>query len=363
VINNPLAFLGSNVRSYKGAELLPERTVPENSYTEELIEYRTIIANDGTRYSPAQKKGGVLIGSVKVDLGYQDAASEFTSQAYDALIRLLEQETGRQGVEGGEVSRSTIQAMASMTNWSDVTLMRPLLEVIEKQRWQAIIDGSVVRSGDNGYTEIVSYPNPTSHRVSAGGNWSNDSYDPYLDIMAQFELLAAKGFVINRILTTQAVISILAKNAIMRARCGHITVKASDNTVNNTPAGRASLDRINEQLRSDGLPALERYDLQYRTNTGTTKFMSSTVSGEVFVMVCTTGRDQTIDRGDLEPLIIPNTLGYAAIGRAAGQSGPGRAQYVRFVDGKPPRVEGQSWQASLPVIQSPEAIAVIRGIQ
>jgi hypothetical protein len=49
---------------------------------------------------------------MKVELGYQDVASEFTAAAYDALIRLLEQVMGRQGVEGGDVTRTEMQAMS-----------------------------------------------------------------------------------------------------------------------------------------------------------------------------------------------------------------------------------------------------------
>jgi hypothetical protein len=86
-----------------------------------------------------------------------------------------------------------------MIDWAEVTLNRPLLEVIEKQRWQAIIDASVVRIGDNGYGETVTYPNPTGHRVAAGGTWSDNAYDPYADIMALAEVLAVKGYVVNRI--------------------------------------------------------------------------------------------------------------------------------------------------------------------
>jgi hypothetical protein len=362
VINNPLAMFGTKARAYKGAELLPEVQKPENAYTEELIEYRTLVANDGTRYSPAQKKSGVITGSMKVELGYQDVASEFTAAAYDALIRLLEQVTGRQGVEGGDVTRVEMQAMSQLIQWAEVTLNRPLLEVIEKQRWQAIIDASVVRIGDNGYGETVTYPNVTAQRVAAGGAWSDNTYDLYADIMSLAEVMAAKGYTVNRILTTTNVRSIMTLNTKMANRAGRVRVQASDNTVINAPAGRAQLSRLNDLFSSDDLPPIELYDLQYRTNAGYTKFMSSTVSGGVMVMVCTTGRDQTIDRADAEPIRLENTLGYVGVGRAAGQATPGRVSKIQAFDNKPPRIDGEAWQSSLPVIMDPEAIGVIRGI-
>lgn len=361
VINNPLAQFGSKARAYKGAELLPERQVPENRYVEELLEYRTLVANDGTRFSPAQKKSGVITGTMNVELGHQDVASEFTAAAYDALIRLLEQLIGRQGVEGGDVTRAEMQAMSRMIDWAEVTLNRPLLEVNEKQRWQAIIDASVVRVGDNGYTETIAYPNPSGHRVNAGGTWSDNSYDPYADIMALAEVLAVKGYKVNRIVTTTDVRSKLTLNTKIKERVGHVRIDSSNNAVNQ-PAGRAQLERLNDMLSSDGLPPIELYDLQYRTNSSYTKFVSSTVSGGVFIMLCTTGRDQSIDRGDAEPIRLENTLGYTAIGRAAGQSGPGRVQKVQAFDNKPPRIEGEAWQAALPVVLDPEAIGVIRSI-
>jgi hypothetical protein len=61
--------------------------------------------------------------------------------------------------------------------------------------------------------------------------------------------------------------------------------------------------------------------------------------------------------------VVGDTLGYTAIGRAAGQSNSGRVIKVRPVpDKKPPRVEGEGWQASFPVLADPEAVTVITGI-
>jgi hypothetical protein len=61
-------------------------------------------------------------------------------------------------------------------------------------------------------------------------------------------------------------------------------------------------------------------------------------------------------------LIVPDVLGYQAIGRAAGQSAPGIPTFIEFVNGKPPGIRGQIWATTLPVIQDPEAIFVITGI-
>ena len=82
------------------------------------------------------------------------------------------------------------------------------------------------------------------------------------------------------------------------------------------------------------------------------------------VFVCTTGRNEELS-GPLSdsqsPLIVPDTLGYMAIGTAAGQDSPGRVLELEAITNKkPPRIEMEGWQTSAPVITEPEAIGVIR---
>ena len=340
---NPQAQFGIAPRRYLGAELLPERNVDENAYREESIIYRTVIANDGTRYSPAQKKGAALIGSFLVELGNSDIATEFTSRDYDALLKMLN-------------SRPTMDAAATLINWLDRTVNLALIEKNEKQRWEAIVSAAVVRSGDNGYTETVSYSNPANHRAAAGGTWSNDSYDPFTDILAMADLLESKGYTVGRIITSRTVLSILAGNDKVKARTGVATINASGQI--SATAGRATRDAMNLALERDGLPAIETYDLQYRTQTGTGYFLSRSA----FVLVATTGQDESIDLGDTNSLMVQNTLGYTAIGRATGQAAAGRAIRMEPKQDKPPRIEAEGWQTSLPVITNPEAIAVISSI-
>jgi hypothetical protein len=340
--SNPAAQFGVAPRAYLGATLLPERTVPENAYREDGIRYRTVIANSGTRYSPAQKKGADIIGSFLVELGNSDIAREFTSRDYDALIRML-------------MSRPTMDAAVTLTRWLD-TVNLGLVELNEKQRWDAIVDASVVRTGDNAYTETVTYSNPASHRAAAGGTWSSDAYDPFTDILAMADLLASKGYTVGRIITSRPIVSILSGNDKVKARTGVATINASGQIT--ATAGRASLDAINAALSRDDLPPIETYNLQYRTQTGTGYFLKR----DVFLMVATTGRDETLDMGDGEPLVVNDTLGYSAIGRAAGQAAPGRVLRAEAKQDKPPRIEAEAWQTSLPVVTEPEAITVIHTI-
>jgi Phage major capsid protein E len=347
---NPLAQFGRPTRRYIGATLLPERPVMENQYEELGIRYRTVIANAGTRYSPAQKKGNEIIGSFDVKLGHSDIANEFTGRDYDALIRLL------QRIASGQSNLSE-NAIAAVTGWFDSTIVLALKEFNEKERWDAIVDAQVVRQGDNAFTETVNISNPAGHRVNALGQWSDDSYDPFDDIFAMAELLFSKGYTVNRIITGQDVIFKLGKNAKVRAAVGMHTVATAGGAVQQV-AGRATPQQINAYMGENNLPPMEPYNLQYRRQDGTDYFLKR----GTFVMVATTGRNEEIDRGDNEILTMENVIGYEAVGRAAGQAMPGPASDVKAQTDKPPRVEAQSWQTSFPVIVEPEAVGVIKEI-
>lgn len=342
ISRNPLAQFGVPARRYLGAEILPEQTVEENAYREEAIRYQTIVANDGTRYSPVQMKGGELLGEFLVELGESDIGRELTAREYDALVRALN-------------SNSDMQAIQRLLGWSDTVLNQALIEHNERQRWQAIVSALVQRRGDNNYEEDVLYSDPAGHRSNAGGAWSNDSYDPFDDIMAKAELLAGKGLTVSRIFAGLPVITILSNNAKVQARVGLPVINATGTIV--VAQQRASHAAVNGALAANALPPIEQYDLQYRSQNGTGFFLAR----NVFVMVCTTGRDVNIDLGD-EQRLLPDTLGYMAIGRAAGQASPGRVIRVESFTNKPPRVEGEGWQTQIPVIMDPEAIGVIGAI-
>lgn len=59
--NNTAAQFGPRQRPLLGATLLPERLVEENQFTEENIQYRTVVANDATRYSPHSGRAEVSL--------------------------------------------------------------------------------------------------------------------------------------------------------------------------------------------------------------------------------------------------------------------------------------------------------------
>jgi len=350
IARNPLAQFGVPNRRYIGAELLPNRTVEVNNYIEEFIRYRSIIANAGTRYSPTQKKGGALTGVMQVNLAESDKAAELTGRDYDALLRIL-------------ASNDSMTAIAAITNFVELTINVPLEERLEAWRWQAIVSAAVTLSGDDSYTETINYSNPSGQRAAASAAWSTATTDPFADIFAMVTLAASLGYTITRIITSRNVASIMGNNAKVQARTGRLILNVGTGGVA-VASGRSSLLELNAALALDGLPPIELYDLQYRTETGTTRFMAS----NVMVLVAETGRDPALDLGDtaqLAPEILDrltNTVGYTAIGRPVGQSEPGRVIRSEFFPDKPPRVWAEGWQTALPVITSPQAIYVINSI-
>lgn len=346
IARNPLAQFGTRVSPRLGAEVLPNREVPENRYLEDAIRYRSVIANAGTRYSPTQKKGGDLVGEFDVTLAESDIAREMNGQMYDALLRFLR-------------NNASMEAMASVTNWLDTSINQALEDVLELWRWQAMTLASVTLQGDNGYLETVAYSNPTGHRVAAGGAWSSNAYDPYGDILAGVQKLSDKGYQVGRIYAGRSVINKLLLNANIRTRAGRISVNPSAQIVATT--GRVTLSDLNGIFAEDGLPQVIEYNAQYRTQTGSGYFLDRAT----MVMVAATGRDTEVVLADtINPAIelLTDTLGYTAIGRAAGQPTPGRVIRSEFKADKPPRIEAEGWQTALPVITEPEAIFVINTI-
>lgn len=348
VTRNPIAQFGPATRRYIGAELLPEQTTTENAYEEDMIRYKTIIANDGGRYSPAQRKeSGEIVGSFLVILGDQDIKREFTGRDYDGFVRLLN-------------SRPSYDSVLQLTGWVDTAVNRALIELSEKHRWDAIVAASVVRQGDNGYQETVSFPNPSGHRVNAGGTWSSNAYDPYPDIIAGAQKLWDKGYTVGRILTSRKTVGILSKNTLMINRTTGRLFTQPGGTIGITGQGRTNLDAINALLAADGLPGIETYDLQYNTQTGSARFMPD----NVMCFFAMTGRDQAVVEQTQGTVleVIPDTLGYQAVGRAVGQGDPGRVIKMYPFDNKPPRITAEGWQTSFPVITEPEAMFVIQSI-
>lgn len=348
------AQFGSKTRRYIGAEILPERPVSENNYIEEQINFRTIIANAGTRYSPSQKKGGAYSGSFPVHLAHQDIAAEFTARDYDVLVRLLK---GAAAYAGPLVqSQPGMTAVSTLTNWFDTVVNRALIETLEVYRWQAMVIGTVTLTGDNAYNDTVAYPRYADLQGAAAGNWSDNTYDPWTDFTARALAFANRGMSVSRIIMGRQAFNKLAMNTLVRTRVGR-AVLSPTGQIKGT-IGVANHAEINSQLQADGFPPIELYDLMYQTELGAKFFLDRTAC----VLVGATGRTEVVDLGNAQYETIENTLGYTAVGIAAGQSTPGRYLRSEHKDNKPPRIEAEGWQAALPVITEPEGFGTITAI-
>lgn len=348
ITTNPLAQFGTKNRAYLGARYLPERKVNTNAFRETKISYRTVIANNGDRYSPAQKKNGKLIGHFDVILADNDIADDFTGVEYDALIQFISPIVGP--VDGNAVvSRAGLQ----LQNWVDKAINLPMVELNEKQRWEAMVNKAVVITGDNGYVETINYPKFNDLTLT-GGDWSDDTFDPWTDLTALVLAMSARGVTIRELAIGRQLLNIFMKNAKVRARTSTVVVSTSNTIVGTSGVG--DITSTNAALARDGLPPFTLYDLQYRTQTGGGFFLPR----NALVAIGASEDEEVIDLGDGQFETVEGTLGYQAIGRGVGRPAPGRYILVESKEDKPPRVQAQGWQTSLPVIQQPELIGVIK---
>lgn len=350
IATDPAVQFGTPNRRYVGAEILPERQVTVNMYRENKISYRTVVANHGNRYSPAQRKGSKFVGHFDVILSDSDIADEFTAAEYDTLLQMITPLTG-----AIDASQPALAAVAQLSRWMDKGINLPMIELNEKMRWEALVDKKVLCRGDNGFKEDINYPSFAELTFNAT-DWTDDTVDPWDDIYKMMQAFAARGVRISRIVTGLQVVQIMAKNAKVRARAGHITV--ANGQITNVQ-GFATLAQMNVALQSDGLPAIETYDLQYRTQVGSKYFLKR----DKMVFIGSSDLDETLDLGEGQFETIEGTLGYLAVGRAVGQSSSGRYLRMEAKSDKPPRVDGEGWQTSLPVITEPELVGVIGGIK
>jgi hypothetical protein len=355
LVNAPDLQFGTNEQPYLGASFLPEQTVNANFYEESAIRLMTTIANDGARYAPVQQKDvGEMWARWDVKLADSDIGANFTSRDYDGLLEMLK------ALNDGVTPASNPQMAAAanvLMNWVDVRITRALTDLNEKQRWDAIVGAQVIRRGDNAYTETINYINPAGHRVAAGGTWSDDAYDPWPDIVAAADLLTSKGYTVNRIVCPLAVRRILEGNTKIANRFASRTAVVISGLPTDMNLNRMNVDALSAGFQRNELPSPETYDRRYRDGTGLHTFLPS----GTMVFFATTGRDVTVPilTGDR---FLPDTSGYFAIGRAAGQASPGRVVRVTPYGNKPPRLEAEGWQTTLPVITEPESMVVITGI-
>ena len=293
IMLNSLSQLGSvsmlNMnRELIGAKLLPDQMRYRNEYKEQAVRYRTVVATDGTPYTPAQLVKGAMVGSMKVELGHHDVKVEMDASQIEALEELIQMEAESRGESAAE-----LLAQQQLLNWVDTSVNMSLQFKKEWQRWQAIVDAQVSRVFPGGITETVSFPNPTGSRFNAGGVWSNDAYDPMEDIMTACNRLWGLGFNIDRFITSTNVVSNMATNEKIRTRAGYLST--SGGAVLPVSISGYGLADVNAAIRrsssgNNALPDITTYDLQFPTQTGTSYFLPR----NCFVIIGSTGEDRQL---------------------------------------------------------------------
>lgn len=351
--NAPDAQFGTPTETYYGAGILPERGVDGNVIEDESIRYRPVIANDAARYSPVQlKESAAQFGSMLAKLADQDIGKEFTAQQYEAVRRLL----GR---------GSSMEAQARLLGWLDQEVVQALLRLNEKHRWSAIENAYVQRVGDNGYVETVAYPDPAGHRRQIAASWelmtgAVSTNDPFVDLEGIFEDARDAGVVFSRaIMSTRVQFKLLRNTHVAdRAQFGGMGFVPPNDGILRAPLAAPGLVSA---FATIGLPAPEIFDGTYWDidDNGIARRMRYT-DEEKIIFIGQSGRQETYEPQDGDPFTVTGTLGYHAIGTAAGQDAPGRiVNVIPETRRKPPRLDCEGWQTSLPVIEDGELIFVL----
>jgi hypothetical protein len=364
---DPNAQFGSEDQPMLGARFLPEQLKTENAYEETQVRYRTQPALDGSRYSPAQmQESGHLIGSVKVEVGYTDTASQLTGQDHDGLIKLL--------MRGGDV-----EALAQAIRWSDTALVQPHTIKNEIQRWQALVLGTVKRRGSDGYVEDVPFYVPAGHRpvveggtIAAPQGWYLDSYDPLEDIAAGVEKLEDLGYAVTDMVCTGKLTGVLRRNGEIAKRNSNVIINAAG-TIASTSA-RVTMRQLQSILADEDFAQITKYNSGYESPTGFKRFLdiAPNADRDYFVIIGRSQRqwdmatdyagavDSQVGNFADGAITLNNTLGYYAVGRNVSQSAPGRTIHTEVQQRKPQGLYGESYQAGIAVITEPQAIFVIQ---
>jgi hypothetical protein len=347
--NDPTLQFENGGQNLLFSSVLPERQVAQNSYRDWGIRFKTMIANDATRYSPPQIKNGMLIGSVQVEMGEADAAGAMDMQFYEHFLQTLDRGSSQEGA---------FQLLRFFEN----TVSRPLAILRERHRVDAVCQGYVERRGANNFYERVDFPKPAGHRATVPSGTTaapTGWYDPDHDILGTLKMfkkmLAKKGYRISRIITTEDILSdcIIPNNAI-RAY-GVMTVTAPGGNQGFELQTRPEAQAMINAFAAIQVPVPVTYDAGYSDQLGWQPFMKNK-----FVILCQTGRQAEVRIDGEEPaLLLPNTIGYYGIGVATGQLAPGVRYKVDSKDGKDANIYAEGWMSGFPIIQDPEAFAVL----
>lgn len=355
IATDPRVQFGTERRPLLFARFLPVVRTETNTLVNEILRFGDLlVADDGTPLSPPQIKRPPAAGlPMTTRLGHIDIAVQMTPEEMKKLGNLL---------NGSD--RSVAQAFVS--RWL-TTNVRLAIEVkAELQRAQAIADAQVSVTNKDGDTLVINIPNPAGHRVTVPSGtvavpagWYAPTFDPFVDsILPMKRFLNGKGYTIQAIIYSSRIEGVLMSNPtiINRAGGGGIIVNSLGQI---TPiVGSTSETGLGNLFRSFGLPAPTVYDRFYSTQIATYRYFDDSK----MIFICDTGKDREIEymtEQGMKRELLGDTLGYYGEGISDGQLTPGTVITLKTSDVKPVGVYCEGYREGFPVIEVPEAIAVI----
>lgn len=137
------------------------------------------------------------------------------------------------------------------------TLVNGVLARAEAMKMEAVATG-VITLNENGIVGTIDYGVPADQKIVLSGT---DLFtDPAVDIIGQLQewsdLMRAKGIVVTRAITSNAVIRLMGNNADVRS------------AVLGSGAGVVSLNALNDFFAASGLPQFISYDEMYNKQNG-----------------------------------------------------------------------------------------------
>lgn len=353
--SDPRISFGTDRRPLILSQVLPNRADASNVIIEDIVRFGQLIANDGNPLSPPQKKAPPVASlPMTVRLGHIDISTQMSAKDWKALGNLI-----------SGTDRSVAESFVA--SWL-IRMVRLAIESkAELQRGQAIADAAVTVSPMDTDPFTVQLPNPDGHRVTVPSGstttpsgWYDSTYDPFVqDILPMRQLLSDKGYAVTRIIYSSRVQGVLLSNeTVTRRTPGGVNITVSASGQLQSVVGASSVAALNGVFQSFGLPVPTVYDQRYSTQLGSYRY----IEDSKFIFICATGQDETVvypTEEGLQTEIIEDTLGYYGIGISEGHPNPGLIITPRVREMKPVGFEVEAYQESFPVINQPEAIAVL----
>lgn len=350
VARDPRIQFGTQDRAYMGAQLMPMQTSDTNLIIEDLGRFEVVIAGDGDSLSPPQIKQSAGGAELTVRLGHIDIASQMTARDMKRLGQLLD-------------GSDRAAAEEFLTRWLTRAIRLGIEEKAEAQRWQLLCNGQVTVSYLDQPPRTLNFPDlqPDGHRVTvpsgttnALAGWYNPDFDPMKETIIPLKIkLEELGFKVSRIVTSTTIRDgVLASNAKMMQRSGGTMVVNNNGQLETIDR---NLSDVNARFIANSLPAPETYNMRYKTQSGTYRFLDETK----FVMLCTTGRSMEIDLGDDGVQVIEDVFGYYGVGVSDGQTSPGAVITTKYSDVKPVGIYAEGYEEGFPVLLEPEAMVVV----